>query len=314
MNSKKILFALYCFLILVPVHAAAETSKYKTENVIVLIMDGPRYTETWGDSTHQYIPHMANDMAQHGVIYSDFRNNGPTYTNAGHTAICTGIYQRIDNMGKELPKKPSMFQYWLKAKGKPQNAAYVIASKDKLEILTNCKDRDWRDQYRPSSNCGVNGNGTGYRSDSETCTNTLRILTEEKPNLVLVNFRQPDSWGHAANWEKYLITLKETDAYIYKIFQFIMANEHYKDKTTIFVTNDHGRHLDGRKDGFVSHGDNCEGCRKINCFAYGPDFKKGIVTDIPRDQIDIPVTIGELLGFKIENTDGEVMKELFIDC
>jgi hypothetical protein len=142
MNSKKILFALYCFLILVPVHAAAEISKYKTENVIVLIMDGPRYTETWGDSTHQYIPHMANDMAQHGVIYSDFRNNGPTYTNAGHTAICTGIYQRIDNMGKELPKKPSMFQYWLKAKGKPQNAAYVIASKDKLEILTNCKDRD----------------------------------------------------------------------------------------------------------------------------------------------------------------------------
>ena len=126
-------------------------------------------------------------------------------------------------MGKELPKNPSMFQYWLKATGKPQNSAYVITSKDKLEILTNCKDRDWRDQYRPSSNCGVNGNGTGYRLDAETCTNTLRILTEEKPNLVLVNFRQPDSWGHAANWEKYLITMKETDAYIYKIFQFILA-------------------------------------------------------------------------------------------
>ena len=108
--------------------------------------------------------------------------------------------------------------------------------------------------------------------------------------------------------------MKETDAYIYKIFQFILANEHYKDKTTIFVTNDHGRHLDGHKDGFVSHGDNCEGCRKINCFAYGPDFKKGVVTDLPRHQIDIPVTIGELLGFKIENSDGEVMKELFIDC
>ena len=101
---------------------------------------------------------MANDMAQHGVIYSGFRNNGPTYTNAGHTAICTGIYQRIDNMGKELPKNPSMFQYWLKATGKPQNSAYVITSKDKLEILTNCKDRDWRDKYRPSSNCGVNWN------------------------------------------------------------------------------------------------------------------------------------------------------------
>ena len=289
-----------------------ETKKYKTENVIVLIMDGPRYSETWGDSTHQYIPRLANDMLQHGSFYPNFRNNGPTYTAAGHTALCTGIYQRIDNTGLEFPKNPSMFQYWLKKSAKGPSKAYVIASKDKLVILTDCKDKEWKGKFRPYSDCGVNGLYTGYRPDQTTYDNTIAILKKDKPNLVLVNFKQPDAWAHAGNWEKYLQTMKETDEYIYKIFQFLISDENYAGKTTIFVTNDHGRHPDGHKDGFISHGDNCEGCRTILCWAYGPDFVKGkIFNNITREQIDIPITIGELMGFTIEGSDGQIMTELF---
>lgn len=312
MNAKTILCTLICLIFVSSTYAGdSEEKQYKTENVIVLVMDGPRYSETWGDSTHQYIPRMANDMAQHGVIYSGFRNNGPTYTAAGHTAICTGRYQRIDNTGKSYPKQPSIFQYWLKATGKPRTAAYVISSKDKLALLTNCKNKKWRNQFRPYSDCGVNGLKTGYRPDKKTYDRSIEILKNDKPNLVLINFRQPDSWGHAGNWDKYLASMKRTDEFIFNVFRYIQLDENYKGKTTIFVTNDHGRHLDGRKDGFISHGDNCEGCRKINCFAYGPDFKRGVITDVARDLIDIPVTIGELLGFKIEKTDGKVMTELF---
>ena len=153
---------------------SADTTKYKTRYVIVMVMDGPRWTETWGDSTHQYIPHMANDMAQHGVIYTNFRNNGPTYTAAGHTAITTGIYQGIKNNGLEFPKNPSMFQYWLKATSKARNAAYVIASKDKLAILTDCRNKKWKGKYRPYSDCGVNGLYTGYRGDDVTYKNSIR--------------------------------------------------------------------------------------------------------------------------------------------
>ena len=66
--------------------------KYQTEYVIVLVIDGPRLTETFGDSTHQYIPNLANVLAPQGVLVPHFRNEGPTYTNAGHTAITTGYY------------------------------------------------------------------------------------------------------------------------------------------------------------------------------------------------------------------------------
>ncbi|MCG8574018.1 MAG: alkaline phosphatase family protein [Flavobacteriales bacterium] len=312
MGKIKALLAIFLIALMAGGSAWAAEKKYKTENVVILVMDGPRHTETWGDPTHQYIPHLANDIIPQGAFYPNFRNEGPTYTAAGHTAMTTGVYQRIDNTGLQFPKHPSIFQYWLKKSEKKRNAAYVISSKDKLVILTDCRKRSWKGQYRPYSDCGVNGLYTGYRSDRTTYQRSLQILEKDKPNLVLINFRQPDSWGHAGNWEKYLSSMKKTDQYIHGIFKFIQTNEHYKGKTTVFITNDHGRHLDGRKDGFISHGDNCEGCRRIICFAYGPDFVSGKMFDEKRELIDIPVTVAELLGFQIEKSKGEVMKELFI--
>ena len=67
--------------------------EYKTENVIILVMDGPRYSETWGDPSHELIPRMANDLAAHGNIYTQFYNHGTTATVPGHTAITTGVWQ-----------------------------------------------------------------------------------------------------------------------------------------------------------------------------------------------------------------------------
>ena len=76
------------------------------------------------------------------------------------------------------------------------------------------------------------------------------------------------------------------------------------------ITNDHGRHLDSVGAGFQQHGDECEGCRHINCFAYGPDFKKGVI-DTEREQIDIPATIAEIFGCEGEYINGKIMYELF---
>jgi len=134
-------------------------SKYKTEYVIVLVIDGPRISETFGDSTYQYIPNLARILAPQGVLVKDFKNNGVTHTNPGHVAIATGVYQKIKNNGKELPKKPSMFQYFLKEKKLDSTNAWVIASKGKLSVLGNTKNRQWKNHHLPSQYCGVNGSG-----------------------------------------------------------------------------------------------------------------------------------------------------------
>ena len=93
----------------------ADNRQTKTQNVVVVIVDGLRFTEGWGDSTKKYIPLLAGNMAKNGVVNTTFYNNGDTYTSAGHTNITTGIYRPLDNAGNELPANPSVFKYWSKA-------------------------------------------------------------------------------------------------------------------------------------------------------------------------------------------------------
>lgn len=290
---------------------ASEVKNYKTEYVVVLIIDGPRYSETFGDSTYEFIPNLANILAPQGVLVRNFRNEGSTYTNAGHTAITTGVYQKINNAGLELPRNPSMFQYYLKEKNLDSTKAWVIASKGKLSILTDTKDKKWHDQYEPADYCGVNGKSIGYADDAKTLIAAKGILTQFHPNLTLINLLEVDVKGHANLWKEYLQAIKNTDQMALDLWSFIQADETYKNKTTLFITNDHGRHLDCRKNGFQSHGDNCEGCRTMYLIALGPDFKTNTVLYDQYEQIDISSTIAELLNFNFPVSRGEIMTDLF---
>ena len=77
------------------------------------------------------------------------------------------------------------------------------------------------------------------------------------------------------------------------------------------MTNDHGRHNDNVRDGFISHGDFCEGCMHINLYAAGPDFQSNLVLNQPRQLVDISATIAEIMNFEHAGSSGEVMWELF---
>lgn len=286
---------------------------YQTKNVIIVVVDGLRYSEGWGDLTHQNIPKMANILAKEGVVNTHFYNMGDTYTSAGHTSITTGIYQSIDNGGGEFPTNPSMFQYWNQVYGNDQLKSWVIASKDKLAVLADCKNTFWIGKFKPAFNTGIEGLGlgSGYREDSLTLKTAFEILSKNHPNLVLINFRDPDYSAHAGNRLNYIKGIRATDEYVYRLWQFLQTDVIYKNTTTLFVTNDHGRHLDGVGDGFAGHGDGCDGCRHISLFACGPDFRKNVILDISREQIDIPVTVSEILGFSLPTSRGKVMTELF---
>lgn len=287
------------------------TKPYKTEYVVVLVVDGPRYTETWGEPTRQYVPYMDSALVPNACMHEFFYTNGVTKTVNGHSAITTGFYQEIDNTGLQMPDNPSFLQQWLKENPSQKDKAWIIASKDKLAVLGNCQSASWNNQFLPSTDCGVSGLGSGYRHDSITYQKTLQTLGNKHPKLLFVNFREPDFSGHQANWTNYLNGIQMTDYYVYKIWEFIQNDPIYKDKTTLFVTNDHGRHTDGIADGFVSHGDDCAGCKRISLLSFGPDFKTGFVTQEERNLVDIHATIVELLQLKNVSTSGEVMNEIF---
>lgn len=288
----------------------AKPKPFRTKNVIIVVIDGPRYSETWGDVPGN-IPEMATRMRPKGVFFNNFLNDAYTYTNSGHTAITTGINQPIDNSGNELPANPSIFQLWLKSTGKPATAAWIITSKDKLNILGNTLHPDWHDKYLPSLNCGVNGPGSGYRADSLTLVVVKQVLKRDKPNLMLINFMEPDGFAHAGNQNYYLRGISRDDRYVKQLWDFLRKDKHYKNNTTLLITNDHGRHLDGIAGGWTEHGDNCEGCQHISLLALGPDFKKGRTVAVRYTLVDISSTIASFLSFSFEQAQGHIITDLF---
>lgn len=284
---------------------------YKTKHVIVLVIDGPRFTETYGDTACRYIPHLGKELIHEGVLFNNFKNNGTTETNSGHVAMVTGVYDKVSNNGKQIPKNPTMFQYYLKASGVDKTEAWVVTSKGKLEILANCKDKKWWNMYMPSTHNGPNGNSAEYDADAPTFERVKKVITEYTPNLMLINLAATDLRAHEGNWEGYLQALRSCDQYAYDLWQFIQDNKEMKNSTTLFITHDHGRHLDGHKNGFVNHGDGCEGCRKIALLAIGPDFKKDVIITDAGETLDISKTISKLLGFDMPTSKGRVLEELF---
>jgi Type I phosphodiesterase / nucleotide pyrophosphatase len=287
---------------------------YKTKYVYILVVDGPRWTETWGEPQRQYIPVRNTVLAPLGVVCLEAYNDGPTYTNAGHTALVTGHYQPINNSGLELPAFPTLTQYVLRDKQLAREQAWIISSKDKLQILTNSRAAEWKHQFVCSFYCGLDGTGVGagYGTDDVTLRVTKEVISKHRPHFMLVNFKEPDASGHANNWDNYLEGIRTTDRYVGELWSFIQSDPELKDRTTVFITNDHGRHPDGHLDGFISHGDLCPGCKKIELLAMGPDFQRGVVSKQRCGQIDIAVTAAELLGVNLAGSSGRVLSELFI--
>lgn len=275
-----------------------------TKNVIVVIIDGPRYSETWGDPEHRLIPNLFGKLAPVGVINQKFYNNGDTHTLSGHTSVSRGVYEVIENTGREYPDYPSYLQHWLYQTHSNPNQAWIIGSKTKLEMLGNCTSSGWSNSYLPSID-------TKDRPDKATFERVKEVVSSYHPRLMFINLRGPDYGGHKRDWELYKYGIFQTDSLLYALYELINNDSIYAGKTTLLMTNDHGRHLDGIQDGFISHGDQCMGCRHINFFAWGPDFISGKIVNRARHQLDLAPTVGYLMGFKMTQADGDVMTELF---
>lgn len=268
---------------------------YKTRNVVILVIDGSRYTETFGDSTHQYIPFIWNKLRPLGTIYTKFYNDSMTITCSGHSTILTGAWQKLPNDGSLRPEKPTIYEYYRKQLGSSEDECAVILGKDKLSILSYSTYSGYGEPFGASVLYGGN-----YTDDINTWNNTREILSKKHPRLAIVNLGQVDAEGHSGNWDGYVKSIQQADSIVYLVWDLLQNDPFYKDSTTLFVVNDHGRHTHD----FTSHGCHCEGCRHLLSMMIGPDTKAGKIDSTYRQQIDIAPTIGQLLGFSTPISTG----------
>lgn len=290
------------FLLTIPLQA------YQTQNVFVVVIDGLRDLEGFEDPTHQYIPRIWNDLRPQGTIYTNFYNDGATYTTPGHLTILSGQWQTLPNLARSgfndvRCDTPTIFEYYRYYTGAPQSACWVVTGKQ------NNLHADWalEPTFGPEYKANLLLGGT----DSETFNTLTSVLAQDHPSLVLVNFQDVDLTGHSGDWASYTNAIQMVDNLVYSIWtQLIQGDAVYKDRTTMIVTSDHGRHLPGFGD-FQDHGGVCQGCRHIIFLAVGPDTPQGSEVTERRYLIDIAPTVGELLGFPTPFARGQTLTGVF---
>ncbi len=276
---------------------------YETRHVVIVVIDGGRYTETLGDTTFANEPNQGFLMAPQGCRAVGW-NAGVTTTVAGHAAILSGTYQPLLDDGTEWPHLPLLFEYYRAATGAPASQTWFLADKGKLAVMSHSDDPD----YGAALGAQVQ---VDFVDDIGVVTAAEAHLAADRPAIMAMNLGETDWVAHSGNWLGYLHAIHTADSLVYDLWTKIQADTALAGRTTLFVTNDHGRH-DDQHGGFQNHGDWCDGCRRIQVLALGPDFKTGLVTPFVYQQVDIAPTVGVLLGFAVPHATGNVMDKLML--
>ena len=280
---------------------------YETERVVLVIVDGLRYSEGLGDPEHTYTPRMA-ELADQGALVADFQNDGFTYTSRAVPAIWTGAWTTMnsfsdstcDGSSNSYSSQPSLFEYYRKGLNQPESDCVY-------SLLDLCS---WKGSFHPEY-------GPEYwplyhtagNTDEEVWHETEQIISGQAPHLLLMYLADVAHGGHSGNWNEYTQSISIADSLIGELWETLQADPVYAGVTTLLVTNDHGRH----DYNFAGHGDGCVGCRQIQLLAIGPDIPPGLVSTTARTIPDITPTIGALLGFPTEYATGNPMLELLND-
>jgi hypothetical protein len=292
--------------------SANNTSGYKTKHVFIVVMDGVRYSETFGDSTHALIPHLYNDLKPEGTLFTNFYNRGITVTRQGHSTLISGTWQAIPNGGPRLTR-PTLFEYYRDEKGVPSAKCWSIFGKGPYAFEPYSSHPAYGSRFAGQH---INGGGRDNQLSEDTAegnaavlSKVIEVMKKDQPDIVFINFGYTDHIAHVSeDISAYHAAIKNSDEQMWKLWNAIQSDPYYRDSTTVFFTNDHGRHTHD----FQNHGDHCEGCEHIMLLVLGPDTKKGAVVDKEALQIDVAPTAAELLGFQTPLSTGSVLSKSLI--
>ncbi len=277
------------------------------ESVIVVVIDGARYSETLGDSTRSCTPNLWRLSAQ-GAMVVHFQNDSFTTTSRALPALWCGTWTEVrdtvyQGVSTRYAVKPTIFEYYRKERHAPASDCFYVLKKVQGLWLASFH-ADFGPEFWPS----YFSQGS---SDEEVAANALWVMATYHPRLLWIYFADVDAAGHSGDWLRYRRAIAKADSIVALLWDQVEADQFYRGATTLLVTNDHGRH-DDRHEGFQGHGDGCEGCRHILFLALGADVQKGLRSALPRRLPDVAVTAAALLGIKMPTATGEVMSELLV--
>ena len=159
-----------------------------------------------------------------------------------------------------------------------------------------------KDAYRPF--------GDAECLDVFTHYGAFEYLKTRHPKILYIAYGETDEWAHNGKYHSYLDAAHQVDEWLKNLWNFIQTDSLYKNKTTIFITTDHGRG-DKKKEEWKSHNNKISDSHEIWLTVMGPGVKaKGeIKTEIQLYQQQIAQTISKLLGYTFK-TNHPVAEEI----
>lgn len=270
-----------------------------------LLLDDERYVDHaealrerfWTDDPRgrreALLPFFWNVIARDGQLYGNraYGNhvnvtNNHWFSYPGYNEILTGFADdRIDSNDKVDNPNKTVLEF---VHGQPGFAGKVAAfgSWDVFPFIVNEKrsgipvnagfrtatgaDLTERERFLNELQPQVPSPWATVRLDAFTHHYAVEYLKKHRPRLLYIAYGETDDFAHDGDYEAYLKSAHQTDAFIKALWDWVQADAAYQGKTTFLITTDHGR---GEADDWTSHGTDIEGADAIWFAVLGPDTK-----------------------------------------
>jgi hypothetical protein len=292
------------FLLIISLTSSDARSDYRT---VIVIIDGARYSETFGDPQHTYIPVMAN-LAQQGSYLTQFYNDSITYTSRAIPALWCGSWTTVQDTfyngsSTQYTLKATLFEYYRKQKNRPANDCFYV-----LKYISGLWLPSFQNNYGPAWWPTFHSQGS---TDIQVAYEAEWVMNNFHPEFLWIYLADVDGAGHSGIWSNYTAAIQTADSIVGALWNKIQNDPFYRDSTNLFVTNDHGRH-DDQNGGFSGHGCVCIGCRHIMFLALGPAIKSNFISNQYSRIPDLTVTVSTILGLNPEQATGETISEILL--
>ncbi|MEN7550378.1 sulfatase-like hydrolase/transferase [Rapidithrix thailandica] len=363
MIKQKLLLALALMLTFCKVQAQ---SSLKTENVILITLDGLRWQELftgadaklvgnkeyvgnpealkkefWAGSAKErrqiLMPFFWSVIAQKGVLYGNrhFENfvnvkNDYWFSYPGYNEILTGYPDEKINSNDKVDNPNVTVLEFINQQKRFKNKVAAFGSWDVFPYIHNekrskipvnagfrtSKDKplSQKEKFLNELQPQVPSPWGSVRLDAFTHHYAMEYLKKHQPKLVHIAYGETDDFAHDGEYDAYLKSTRQTDAFIKEVWDWVQSHPNYKNKTTLLITTDHGRGTEPLKT-WKHHGKSQKGSDEIWIAAIGPDTPAlGEVKEKGQlFQNQVAQTVAAFLGVEYTNGHkiGEVLSGLF---
>lgn len=138
-----------------------------------------------------------------------------------------------------------------------------------------------------------------------------RLMQQEAPSLLWITMHDMDI-AHSGAYSLYIEGIRRTDRLCSELWAAVQSNPEYKDNTTLFILPDFGRDADydAGGNGFQHHRTGDAASRTTWMMVLGKGVREKVIYDQPVQSIDLVPSLGAILGFSPQLSQGKPIEEL----